>query len=494
MDTPCVFIKSRKGTDQLFLDSFLYNLNKKSEDNFYWSCIRKGSSKCAAAVKTKKVGEHHYIQHKNCIEHMHEPEHDIAQSSVLRNSLKKKAADSFDSPGQIIQKVIQEVPNKVAPYMPTKRAMRMVIHRERVRTEPPLPKSLNSFTVPDQYTVVGSEQFLIGHYIDNDKENESILVFSTGRNLRLLNNSKFWIVDGTFKCCPNLFCQIFTLHGMVGSENGTQKILPLAYGLLSGKSENSYFIFFELIRIYCKNNFNLDLKPEIIISDFEQAIIKASLRVFPNSIHKCCFFHLSQSIWKHIQKAGLSKKYTNDSEFAHKMRHILALAYLKPEDIPAAFELIRREVLPNESKEVADWFSKYYVNGTYTSTRSQSSPDKPKSVIKKKPPLFPPGLWSVLDCFVAGIPITQNAVESWNNRWNSLLNRKKINIYKTLKEFVKEQKNTEYEIERFAGVLEKKERAKTQYYKKLKEHINLKGDMDMLTYLDGLAYICYIKK
>lgn len=63
-----------------------------------------------------------------------------------------------------------------------------------------------------------------------------------------------------------------------------------------------------------------------------------------------------------------------------------------------------------------------------------------------------------------------------------------------MKEFVKEQKNTEYEIERFAGVLEKKERAKTQYYKKLKEHINLKGDMDMLTYLDGLAYICYIKK
>ncbi|KAL0829666.1 hypothetical protein ABMA28_003172 [Loxostege sticticalis] len=342
---------------------------------------------------------------------MHEPEHDIARSSVIRNSLKKKAADSFDSPGQIIQKVIQEVPNKVAPYKPTKRAMRMVIHRERVRTEPPLPKSLNSFTVPDH----------------------------TGRNLRLLNNSKFWIVDDTFKCCPNLFCQIFTLHGMVGSENGTQKILPLAYGLLTGKSENSYFKFFEIIRIYCKNNFNLDLKPEIIISDFEQAIIKASLRVFPNSIHKCCFFHLSQSIWKHIQKAGLSKKYTNDSEFAHKMRHILALAYLKPEDIPAAFELIRREVLPNESKEVADWFRKYYVNGTYTSTRSQSSPDKPKSVIKKKPPLFPPGLWSVLDCFVAGIPITQNAVESWNNRWISLLNRKKNNIYKTLKEFVKDR-------------------------------------------------------
>lgn len=266
------------------------------------------------------------------------------------------------------------------------------------------------------------------------------------------------------------------------------------YGLLSNKSENSYFVFFELIRVHCKNEFNIDLNPEIIISDFELAIINASLRVFPNSSHKCCFFHLSQNIWKHIQKAGLSNKYTNDSEFAHKMRHILALAYLKPEDVPAAFDLIRREVLPKESKTVADWFSKYYVNGTTYICKRSSSPNKPKLTIKKKPPIFPPSLWSVLDCFLRGIPITQNAVESWNNRWNSLLNRRKLNIYKTMRELVKEQKNTEYEIERLTGLMEKEGRTKTQYYKKLEKHINKKDDMDMLTYLDGLAYICYIKK
>lgn len=494
METPCLFIKSRKGKDQLYLDSFLYSLNKRCGDNFYWSCVRKGSLKCAAAVKTNKSGEHHYVQHKNCIEHSHEPDHDTVRSSALRKSLKKKAADSFDSPGQIIQKVIQDVPKKVAPYMPTKKAMRMIIHRERVRTEPALPRSLNSFTVPHQYTVVGSEQFLIGHYVGNDKENESILVFSTGSNLRLLNNSKFWIVDGTFKCCPTLFCQIFTLHGMVGSEYGAQKTVPLAYGLLSNKSEKSYFVFFEIITVYSKNVLNIDLYPEIIISDFELAIIKASQRAFPNSSHKCCFFHLTQNIWKHIQKAGLSQKYTNDSEFAHKMRHILALAYLKSEDIPAAFELIRREVIPNESKPVVDWFSKYYVNGTFISKRSLSSPNKPALTIKRKPPLFPPNLWSVWDSFATGIPITQNAVESWNNRWNSLLNRRKMNIYKTMRELVKEQKNTEYEIERLAGLMEKKSKRKTEYYKKLQEHINKKGDTDIVTYLDGLAYLCYIKK
>ena len=116
--------------------------------------------------------------------------------------------------------------------MPTKKAMRMIIHREIVRTEPVLPRSLNSFTFPHQYTVVGPEQFLIDHYIGNGKENESILVFSTGRNLRLLNNSKSWIVDGTLITCSVKFLHCTGWSG--GTEYGAQKI---GYGLLSNKSK-----------------------------------------------------------------------------------------------------------------------------------------------------------------------------------------------------------------------------------------------------------------
>lgn len=267
MQVPCEFVKSRKNKDLLLKDGFLYNLNKKCDITFYWSCIKKISSSCGATLITKMVGDSHYIEKSNCIRHQHEPDQDIAMAHVARASLKRRAGHSFDQPGQIIQKTLQEIPTTSAPYMPSKEAMRMVIHRERTRNEPSLPKTLKNFNVPDVYTKIEGEQFLIGHFID---ENDVILVFSTKQNLRLLHTSKFWVMDGTFQCCPKLFYQLYSIHGQVG-QSDAQQILPLVYGLMSNKSQRSYTLFLEIIVRYTYNNLNLDMSPKFIITDFELA-------------------------------------------------------------------------------------------------------------------------------------------------------------------------------------------------------------------------------
>lgn len=490
MENKCTFVKSSKGNELLFKDGFLYMLNKKCNDVFYWSCIRKKSSSCGAAVTTRKDGDDHYVLKVNNTSHLHEPDQDTAKVHDVRHSLKRKAADSFDRPGQIIQKCIQNVPSTSAPYMPSKEAMRLVIHRERVRHEPSLPKTLKDFIVPEEFTKIEGEQFLIGHYID---DKDIILVFSTKQNLRLLDLSRFWIMDGTFQCCPDLFYQMYTIHGQVGQNVDTRQILPLVYGLLSSKTERAYGIFLQIVLRFTLNEINIQLNPETIITDFELAAIKASQNAFPTTQHKCCFFHLSQNIWKHIQKEGLSKKYISNSEFAHKMRHLAALAYLDPTEIPEAFEIIRDQVIANEGGKVTDWFFKYYVGGAYQRVSRVQSASRQNFQLKRLPPIFPPRMWSVLDCVKADIPTTQNNIENWHNRWNSLLNRKKMNIYKTLKELKKEQKNTIMEIERITANIKKRKNKMSNHLLKIKEHVLQKETMDLKEYLSGLAYIIYMK-
>lgn len=46
------------------------------------------------------------------------------------------------------------------------------------------------------------------------------------------------------------------------------------------------------------------------------------------------------------------------------MRHIPALAYLKPEEIRDTFLFLKKKVLSKEVSAIVSWISKYNVNGT----------------------------------------------------------------------------------------------------------------------------------
>lgn len=300
-------------------------------------------------------------------------------------------------------------------------------------------------------------------------------------------------MDGTFMTCPALFSQLYTIHGVIGRTETSDKTAPLIYGLLSHKSHHCYVILLEIIRTYVLNEMNIALQPKVILTDFETAAIKAVKTVFPETAQKGCFFHLTQNIWKHVQSAGLSQIYGQNSDFANRIRHLAALAYLSPEEIPPAFRLVEEQVLPKDAEEVSAWFKKYYVEGSYTKQRDAASNCLK---IKKTPPTFAPPFWSVASSIEIGVPITQNCVEIWHHRWNALLGRKKWNIYKTFEEILKEQKTTIDTIEKIIGQqATEPKRRKTQQDKeeKIKKLLQKKETMDLLSYLRGLSYVCYLK-
>jgi len=52
--------------------------------------------------------------------------------------------------------------------------------------------------------------------------------------------------------------------------------------------------------------------------DFESAVWRAIDKVFPDAVVKGCVFHLTQAIWRQVQKVGLQVPYTNNKR-THKL-------------------------------------------------------------------------------------------------------------------------------------------------------------------------------
>src|SRR3954447_5900071 len=101
------------------------------------------------------------------------------------------------------------------------------------------------------------------------------------------------MIDGTFKTSPELFYQLYAVHGVYHGVS-----VPFIYGYLPSKKQKVYSEFFKIIRNKTEG------LPEVIISDFERAAINACRRVFPAPATKFsgCLFHLTQSIFHKVQQ------------------------------------------------------------------------------------------------------------------------------------------------------------------------------------------------
>ncbi|CAJ0830968.1 10569_t:CDS:2 [Entrophospora sp. SA101] len=231
------------------------------------------------------------------------------------------------------------------------------------------PESLNELIVPEDLTktLSGSDFLVKDIVLDQDR----ILLFTTIANVQYLEQSPFWIMDGTFKTVPNIFRQLYSIHGRVGRDENSQ-IMPLVYALMSRKSEECYR--------------NLE---------------------FQGVQNKGCLFHLAQSIYQKVQASGLSVQYGTDKNFSWKIRHIPALAFLPPDDIPAAFDQLKDDI-PPEANEIVEWFEEYYVHGRTRRTLRDGN-------AIRAPPLF------------------HLTSEAWHRRWGALVGTAHSGVYKIIK-------------------------------------------------------------
>lgn len=70
-----------------------------------------------------------------------------------------------------------------------------------------------------------------------------------------------------------------------------------------------------------------------------------------------------------------------------------------------------------------------------------------------------------------------------------------MNIFKTITELKKEQRNTENEISRITAQIQKPSYFRQKKHDdRLKNHLAMKETMETIDFLEGIAYIMYIKK
>ena len=139
-----------------------------------------------------------------------------------------------------------------------------------------------------------------------------------------------------------------------------------------------------------------------------------------------------------MQASGLSAQYGTDENFSLKIRHIPALAFLPPNDIPGAFDQLK-DHLPAEASGIIQWFEEYYVRGRIRCTLRDGN-------VIRASPLFP-DFWSVINNIEYALPRTQNFVEVWHRRWGTLVITSHLGIFKIIKEIQKERNQVELDIE-----------------------------------------------
>ncbi len=273
--------------------------------------------------------------------------------------------------------------------LPTFDSVRSSMYRRRRNCMPALPRTLRDIVLPQEYTMVGNDEFLIA----NEGLEDKVLIFSTRKNLEILCAAPIIYGDGTFFAAPLLFGQLYTLHALYHNQ-----MLPLVFALLPSKDEATYMRMFTALDVRLAQ-LGLLLNPQIFMLDFELAVHNAWNRMRPNRPHQTrgCLFHFTQCIWRKMQHLGLQQPYNNDMAFQSWARMLLALPLLPTYEVENVFQLIQTNapiVFPAVFDLLA-YMRNYWINDDSAT--------------------FPIPVWNH---FANCGPRTTNHLEGWHRKFN----------------------------------------------------------------------------
>ena len=149
-----------------------------------------------------------------------------------------------------------------------------------------------------------------------------------------------------------MFEQLYVIHGNVGTDR-----CPLLFALMQRQSRVAYEELFNFI--LSKSNAD----PSSITVDFETSVHQAIRTVFGNEVKiQGCFYHLTQSTWRKIQKLGLATTYGENEEFRLFCGQLDALALLPMDKVKEGMTYLKSNT-PEGAEELVEYFDNNYVSG-----------------------------------------------------------------------------------------------------------------------------------
>ncbi|CAF1299838.1 unnamed protein product, partial [Adineta ricciae] len=325
-------LMSQKSRSMVAHRRFIHTLEQTLEDKCTFRCKNQN---CKARCHTN-LSMDFFMSDPTAHSHAPNPEQTPAIEAMIK--IKMKAASSDEATSSIIQSSLRILPLTAVSSLPSPASLARTVRRQRLT-----PCSTSNSLLPDLLRKTDrGEDFVL--YEDNQ-----MIIFATTRNLSLLKQCKHWFVDSTFKVCQEDFYQLFTVHVLLQSV-----VIPLIYGLLIGKSSDDYKKFFE--KVLERDDF----EPESILSDFESCTIKTIKDIFPNSVHRGCLFHFGQTVWRHVQDNGLTRKYKDHDTFRLNVRKRLAFPFVPAAEVIEAFDLLADD-FDDEAENLVEYFEKTWI-------------------------------------------------------------------------------------------------------------------------------------
>ena len=433
-----------------------------------WRCCHFQSLRCHATIKT--AGDH-VLSVSN--EHTHEANVATSRARAAVHNMKVKMTESAFTPRAAQAAVVSQLSDEVKMALPDKNTVARCLRRHREACNktapsvlPPLPTGIN-FDVPARY----------GHMVIRDIEADSsnrILILGVNCIVDGLKRSKVWLADGTFKKCPSLFFQIYTIHFEFANGINPAGLICL----LPNKTGATYTRMLTAVKDIIP-----EAAPDVILLDFEIAAMDAFRCAYPNSTVSGCYFHLCQSVLRKTQEVGLRQLYDMDDEVRGMIRCLPALAHVPVDDVQGAFDELT-EVMPQHHgmDELVTYFEHTYIRGRRLPGRGHNY----------RPALFPPLSWNKRDSAIEGIARTTNVCEGWHNGLQSLLLCSHPSMWTFLDGISKEiAMQTASYLQGSAG----SQQAPKKYYTQLKERVQRAidnyGRADTLTFLRAMAHLSW---
>ncbi|XP_035663387.1 uncharacterized protein LOC118407075 [Branchiostoma floridae] len=348
---------TKRGADKL-TDSlgFAYTVRKRKVTVTYWECEKRPKDKsfrCNASVIERPPGSGVYRRGDN--EHNHPPVVNCETNIKIQAEVRAKAvADVFKSAHSIVQETMlssvdEEAPN---PQLPKISNLIRMANRNREKLRPKDPTTMD-FELNHDYVPAG---FLRGDVWCGERRH---LVFASDKQLTLLSKAKTWYCDGTFFVVRPPFSQLFSIHAFV-KQGEDYKQVPLVFVLMSRREKGDYKKVFETVRDMLPRQ----PKVENFVMDFEDGMWGAVRSVFPTCTRKGCGFHLTQAIYKKIQRLGLQPVYYEKGGAYEFMRKLMVLHFLPAQRIRGAFEEMRREVQHPTLLELMEYMEREWLGNS----------------------------------------------------------------------------------------------------------------------------------
>lgn len=104
--------------------------------------------------------------------------------------------------------------------------------------------------------------------------------------------------------------------------------------------------------------------PNRVMADFELGLINATREIFGMDLQIiACFFHLCQSVFRHVQSVGLQRNYNdaNDATIRNAVRQMCALAFVPIPDVIRVFALFEQSAPQGRFSQVVKYFEVRYL-------------------------------------------------------------------------------------------------------------------------------------